>query len=343
MLSQLPILPQWRAGSGRLWSSNPLTACVKNASPIPLCNQSVKIPRIFQRKITRVTKRRFLRLICRVLFAAVFSGASGGSAVAAFVPEPDLWERWTAHSPSQTAIIDHSAWDAFLEQYLVVRPSGVNRVAYAQVSSANKKRLDAYLTSLSAVPISDFSRDEQRAYWINLYNALTVKVVLDHYPVDSIRDISISPGFFSIGPWKKKLVRVEGEEISLDDIEHRILRPIWKDPRIHYALNCASLGCPNLMPKAFTATNTEEFLDKGARDFINSPHGVRFVTDTGLTVSSIYDWFQVDFGDSEIGVIDHLRLFAHPALAAKLKGVNEIDDFQYDWTLNSLLPAQSPP
>ena len=104
------------------------------------------------------------------------------------------------------------------------------------------------------------SRDEQLAYWINLYNALTVKVILDHYPVKSILDIDISPGWFSIGPWGKKLVAVEGVEISLDDIEHRILRPIWRDPRIHYALNCAAVGCPNLLREAFTGATAEVLL-----------------------------------------------------------------------------------
>jgi hypothetical protein len=218
----------------------------------------------------------------------------------------------------------------------------VNRVAYSQVSDADRKRLDDYLSSLSAVRISDFSRNEQRAYWINLYNALTVDVVLDHYPVESIRDISISPGWFSIGPWKKKLIRVEGEEISLDDIEHRILRPIWKDARIHYAVNCASLGCPKLMPMAFTAANTEELLNRGAKDFINSEHGARFESDSRLQASSIYDWFQEDFGGSESGVIAHLRLYANPALMAKLESATEVYDFDYDWTLNDATPVQKP-
>jgi hypothetical protein len=262
------------------------------------------------------------------------------SSAGAFVPKSELWERWATHSPTATAAIDHSDWDAFLSRYLVVHAAGVNRVAYAEVSDADKKRLDGYLSALSALPISRFSRNEQRAYWINLYNALTVDVILDHYPVDSIRDISISPGFFSIGPWKKKLVRVEGEEISLDDIEHRILRPIWRDPRIHYAVNCASLGCPNLMPKAFTASNTEEFLDRGARDFINSEHGARLDSDNRLIASSIYDWFQEDFGDSETGVIAHLRLYARPALEVKLEGISVVYDFDYDWTLNDAAPAQ---
>ncbi len=159
-------------------------------------------------------------------------------------------------------------------------------------------------------------------------------VVLEHYPVETIRAIRISPGFFSIGPWGKKLISVEGEKLSLDDIEHRILRPIWKDPRIHYAVNCASLGCPKLMPRAFTAANTEALLEQGARDFINSYHGARFEADGRLTASSIYDWFQEDFGGSEAGVIAHLRLYARPELESKLERISDVYDFDYDWSLN---------
>ena len=161
----------------------------------------------------------------------------------------------------------------------------MNLVRYAAVSGSDRKALDAYLKRLGGTSVSKLKRSEQRAYWINLYNALTVQVILAHYPVESIRDIDISPGFFSDGPWGKKLMQVEGEEVSIDDIEHRILRPIWKDPRIHYAVNCASIGCPNLQPVAFTSANADTLLTEGAKAYVNHPRGVRF--DGGsLVVSS---------------------------------------------------------
>jgi hypothetical protein len=290
-----------------------------------------------QHTISVVRRRSIKRWIFGLLaIAACVPG------VDAFVPKSELWARWTAHSPSAAATIDHGQWDAFLATNLVSRPDDINRIAYAEVSEADRRRLDDYLSALSAVPISDFSRDEQRAYWINLYNALTVDVVIEHYPVDSIRKISISPGFFAIGPWKKKLIRVEDEELSLDDIEHRILRPIWKDPRIHYALNCAALGCPKLMPHAFTASNTEELLDRGAVQFINSAFGARFDSASRLIASSLYDWYQDDFGGDEAGVIAHLRVYAHPRLKTKLEGVSDVYDFDYDWTLNDVVVARKP-
>ncbi|NIO40956.1 MAG: DUF547 domain-containing protein, partial [Burkholderiales bacterium] len=182
-------------------------------------------------------------------------------------PKADLWERWTVHDPSAVTTIDHGRWDHFLKTYVSAFPDGVNRLAYARVSETDRKRLDRYIDDLVALPISAYSRNDQRAYWINLYNALTVQLILDHYPVKSIRHIKPHP--FAIGPWRKKLITVEGERLSLDDIEHRILRPIWRDPRLHYAVNCAAIGCPNLQTEAYTASNADTLLDRGAKTYVN--------------------------------------------------------------------------
>ena len=193
--------------------------------------------------------------------------------------------------------------------------------------------LRRYLAGAAETSPDTLTRSEALAFWLNLYNALTVKVILDHYPVKSIRDIDISPGLFSDGPWGKKLVSIAGENISLDDIEHRILRPIWKDPRVHYGVNCASIGCPNLQPEAFTTENTDELLDKGAREFVNSPRGAQ-IENGKLTVSSIYVWFESDFGGTDAGVIAHLKKYARPDLRTQLEKIDRISDNQYDWTLN---------
>ncbi len=271
---------------------------------------------------------RLLRTVWVVLILFTFPA---GALFAA--PKAELWERWTVHNESATASIDHNAWTEFLSAYVEEFPDGVNRVGYAEVTADDRERLERYLAALTGIEISRYSRTEQRAYWINLYNALTVKLVLDYYPVDSIRDIDISPGFFSIGPWDKKLVNVEGEALSLNDIEHRILRPIWKDPRIHYAVNCASIGCPNLMSTAFTADNTELLLERGAREYVNHPRGVEIVNGKPVA-SKIYDWFQSDFGDSDRGVLAHLSSYAEPALQKKLSEFTRLGGYRYDWALN---------
>ncbi|MGH8481308.1 MAG: DUF547 domain-containing protein [Nevskiaceae bacterium] len=247
-------------------------------------------------------------------------------------PKAELWERWAASTAGKVAI-DHSAWNGFLSRHVQEGKDGINRIAYGKVPKADRDALRAYLDAMQKVAIRKFNRAEQRAYWINLYNAATVQVVLEHYPVDSILKIDISPGLFAKGPWKKKLLEVEGEPVSLDDMEHRILRPIWKDPRTHYAVNCASLGCPNLQPQAYTAGNMEALLDAGARAYVNHPRGAS-VAKGRLTVSSIYVWFQGDFGGGDAGVIAHLRQYAEPALKKALADVRRVGGHDYDWTLN---------
>lgn len=257
---------------------------------------------------------------------------SAGASYAA--PDAELWAYWQSHDESNQATINHSAWAAFLDEYLVQGQDGVNRVRYGEVSREDQQALDRYLHHLSEIPITQYSRDVQFAYWVNLYNALTVDVILEHYPVASIRDIDISPGWFSSGPWGKDLIAVEGKKLSLNDIEHRILRPIWRDPRIHYVVNCASLSCPNLRPEPYTAECLDKILNQQARAYINHPRGVR-IEDGDLIGSSIYEWYQSDFGASEHGVIEHLMKFADAPLREKLHQRESIDDYYYNWSLNA--------
>jgi hypothetical protein len=259
--------------------------------------------------------------------------ASLAPCTACAAPQPDPWPHWQPSDEGARSRIDHAAWDGFLARYVVPGGDGINRVAYRQVTSADRESLSLYIDALGGLPITSYRRAEQLAYWINLYNALTMRTVLEHYPVASILDINISPGPLSRGPWRKKLIHIEGEEVSLDDIEHRILRPFWHDPNLHYALNCASLGCPNLQPRAFTAAMTGAMLDEAARAYVNHPRGAR-ITRGRLDVSSLYVWYKPDFGGTDAGVIAHLRHYADPALAQSLAGITAIASDQYDWSLN---------
>lgn len=287
--------------------------------PIPL---AIPPPR---RAVPRALGGAVLACCAALLFVA---------APALGAPKAELWPRWEAHAPGSLLRVNHEPWVAFLREYLVAdHPSGIHRVRYAEVGMAGKQALEQYIEDLQAVAVSDLDRPEQKAYWINLYNALTVRVVLGHYPVKSIRKINISPGWFSSGPWGARLLTVEGEEVSLDDIEHRILRPLWQDNRVHYAVNCASLGCPNLPTEAFTAENTERLLERAAREYVNHPRGARLEKDR-LVVSSIYDWFRADFGGSVDGVLAHLRAYAQEPLAEALEGFSGKLRYDYDWALN---------
>jgi hypothetical protein len=129
------------------------------------------------------------------------------------------------------------------------------------------------------------------------------------------------------------VVSVNGIGLSLDDIEHAILRPVFKDDRVHYAVNCASIGCPNLGTEAFTGASLEAQLEAAARAYVNHPRGVA-VEGRRVRASSIYDWFEEDFGGSAAGVLAHLRRFAAPELAGRLASVSAIDAYAYDWSLN---------
>ena len=277
-----------------------------------------------------ISVRRFLvaSLISMLIIPILVRSETADAA-----PEAVLWERWQAHDPNSNAAIDHSLWGDLLERYLITGTDGINRFAYGDVTDADREVLKAYLQLLADTPISSFNRSEQMAYWINLYNALTVEVILDHYPTESIRDIDISPGLFSDGPWGKKLLTIENEKVALDDIEHQILRPIWRDPRIHYAVNCASLGCPNLQPAPFDAGMLDRQLDEAAIDFVNHQRAVD-IRDGEIVVSSIYRWFRDDFGREDQEIIAHLKAYATPDLAMKLENFSSIGDDAYDWRLN---------
>ena len=251
-------------------------------------------------------------------------------------PKAELWERWTAHDPESRITVDHRTWDALLGRYLVVNdPSGVNLFRYKAVSTLDRAALLMYLDELQAVPVSGLSRPEQLAFWINLYNAWTVQIILEHYPVTSIRDIDISPGLFSDGPWGARFLKVEGVKISLDDIEHRILRPIWKDARIHYAVNCAALGCPDLQGRAFRSEVIDGMLDDGARGFINHARGVSVDGKGRLALSSIYKWFRDDFGSDLQDVLGHIKKYASDDLKDRIPADGKLRvRYSYDWKLN---------
>lgn len=273
----------------------------------------------------------FLLAAIRAAFYFVFM--SCGAAVAA---EPvDLFRNAAADS---NVTVDHSSWDRLLQTYVKPDADGLNRVDYAAFKSAGQAELKQYIAQMQAVDPRTLDRAEQFAFLANLYNAKTIDIVLDHYPVSSIKDISLGGGLFAAftgGPWKAKVLTLQGAEFSLDDIEHGVLRPLFKDPRAHYSVNCASVGCPNLQTRAFTGAKLDTQLDAAAMAYVNNPRGVSFGRG-GLAVSSIYDWFKSDFGGNDQGVLAHLRKYASPALRAKLNGARSIGDHHYDWSLNDV-------
>ena len=256
-------------------------------------------------------------------------------ATACAPPQPERISEWDASDESNLAPLDHSPWQDILDGYLDPDAEGVNVLDYAALaaSSDDTAKLAGYVKTLEGIDPREYCRAEQMAYWINFYNARTVKMVLDSYPVDTIREIHQGDVPMT-GPWGDVCANVAGQDLTLDQIEHDILRPIWRDKRIHYAVNCAAYSCPQLMQTAFTAANTESLLEAGARAYVNSARGVDVVDDEFVVLSSIYNWYPEDFGDTQESVIEHLTQYADGELAAFLEGFEGTIDYDYDWKLN---------
>jgi Protein of unknown function, DUF547 len=276
------------------------------------------------RRTPQVNRRTFLSSV-----------ALGAASVAALPLVADAAAPMKAFRPAGSGSVDHSAFDALLADAVKLDASGYAAVDYAGLKRRHGE-LIAYVEALQGVDAAGLSRGEAHAYWINLYNAKTLDVVLERYPVKSIRDINLGGGFFGRGPWSKKLMTVSGTELSLDDVEHRIVRALFNDPFSHYALNCASVSCPNLMPRAYTAANLTAQMAESARLYINHPRGLRLANGS-ITASKIYSWYADDFGGKD-NLKAHWAEFAAPELAAALAAA-DIGSFTYDWTLNDVARA----
>ncbi|KEQ13787.1 hypothetical protein GZ77_16015 [Endozoicomonas montiporae] len=269
---------------------------------------------------------RLMLLLCLMTFTTVLRAA----------PEKDYWSFWDKHDSHSQLEVDHSDWQIILDKY--VRYSDklqMHTFVYGGVSRENSERLRGYLKNLSQIDPGTLNKNEQLAYWINLYNALTVELILKNYPVKSIT--KLGKGWFRVGPWDDELISIAGKELSLNDIEHRILRPIWNNARIHYAVNCASIGCPDLAPEMYTGKRIEAQLDEAARRFINQSKGVNFVGGR-LVLSKIFEWYGGDFAAKDVsgeeGVWKELLQFADAKLRSRLEAYKGGISYRYNWKLN---------
>lgn len=211
--------------------------------------------------------------------------------------------------------IDHSEWTYLLKKY--VEDNGI--VDYRGFIT-DKEKLENYLNSLSeVVPEDTWSVKEQLAYYINLYNAHTVHLILVNYPVKSIKDID--------GPWTTNFIKIGDKELSLGALEHSILRKM-NEPRIHFAINCASISCPKLLNEAFTAANLDAQLTEVTQGFINSNKNT--ISHRKVELSSIFNWFKNDFFDGEL--IKYINQYSEVPIASSSK----IGYKEYNWNLNGL-------
>jgi hypothetical protein len=229
--------------------------------------------------------------------------------------------------------VDHRAFDALLRAHVV--NGAVNYDAFKAAPT-----FTAYLTSLDAVNPSSLGTQERLAYWINVYNAFTIKLIVDKGERQSIRNINKSIGFLKLkGPWSDPIVRAAGRVLTLDQVEHEIIRKEFKEPRIHFAVVCAAIGCPPLRSEAYTAARLESQLAEQARQFIReSPAKNRVdVPSRTVFVSMIFTWYRDDFGGSDNAIGEYLSEW-HPAGPERdilRSGRFTLKQTTYDWTLNS--------
>jgi hypothetical protein len=255
-----------------------------------------------------------------------------GVAQAAF--HKSLWPKWEINNPLSKEVISHQLWQDFLNRRVVTNEENINLVDYGHMTQIDFNLLKDYIRSMAQVNINNYNRREQLAYWINIYNALMVQTVANYYPISTIQEINISPGLFSVGPWGANLITIKGTTLTLDDINNRIIRPIWNDVRTHYTLNNASIGAPNLNRKAYQGLILEEQLNNATSTYVNSLRGVS-VIEGRLIISKLYDWYEEDFGGTKQDVIIHLLQFAQEPLLSQLKHINSIDSYIYNWHINS--------
>mgnify|MGYP003635756080 CR=1 FL=1 len=227
--------------------------------------------------------------------------------------------QWQSEDVAQTeafsGVADHTQWHQLLKKYV----DSKGNVHY-QAFKKDEKALDAYLASLAqSEPNATSSASEKLAYFINLYNAATVKLILENYPVKSIKDIK--------KPWDKEWIKVGTKLYSLGDIEHKILRKM-NEPRIHFAINCASYSCPKLLNEAFVSSKLETQLQNATIDFINDPKR-NVITSEKINISYIFKWFRGDFTENG-SILNYIQSYSK----IKIKDEAKMDFIDYDWRLN---------
>jgi Protein of unknown function, DUF547 len=228
-----------------------------------------------------------------------------------------------AASGARAEAVDYGTYAELLQAH--VRDGVVDYAGF----KADEARLDDYLARNGRVNPESLSREDRFAYYINAYNAWTIKLILTGYPgVKSIKDL----GGLLQSPWKKPFVKIDGRTLTLDEIEHSILRPQFKDARVHFAIVCASKGCPPLIAQPYRGAVLDEQLNRVTTAFLNRPGNYRLEGDR-FEVSSIFKWFGEDFGN----LFDFYIRYAQGDLKQALQSGRDrirIGYLDYDWSLN---------
>ncbi|WP_322981320.1 DUF547 domain-containing protein [Pseudomonas sp. C11] len=243
---------------------------------------------------------------------------------------------------TQAAMFDqnHEQWTDLLARHVAWDEVGFASAVDYRGFKRDQAQLDRYLAVLSAVSRDQYdswSRPQQLAFLINSYNAFTVKLIIEHYPLQSIREIG---GLFS-SPWKLEFIPLLGQKMSLDQIEHGVIRKpgVFDEPRIHFAVNCASIGCPALRPEAFIAKRLDIQLEDSQRRFLSDHRRNRFNPEQErFEVSMIFDWYGDDFikrnGSLQTYFLKHVRWLVAGGASLPIEPESGIEFLDYDWSLN---------
>lgn len=225
-----------------------------------------------------------------------------------------------------TSPINHSVFDTLLKKY-VDENGNVNYKGFEK----ERKTFERYLAQIEENPPNDeqWTKNQQLSYWLNAYNAFTIKLILDNYPIQSIKDIGskIQVPFLNT-PWDVKFIKIGEEKYDLNNIEHNILRKNFSEPRIHFAIVCASFSCPKLRKEAYLAGILEQQLTDQAKQFLRDPSKNQ-IRKEEIKISKIFSWFKGDF-TKERPFIDFLNLYSPVVIDSKAK----ISHMDYDWSLN---------
>jgi hypothetical protein len=293
-------------------------ACTPSAPPPPAAPAPVDSPAPAPRPDTLPLSPKLIPLVPPVTPSGSrlrLSQAAPPAVVQAPAAAPAVAPAAPVTSPEAASTPDHSAWDALLSKYV----SASGKVNYPGFKT-DRAALEAYCNTLAAqTPQANWSRAEKMAYWINAYNAFTVLLIVDNFPVSSI--LKLDGG----KTWDVKRISLGGQKYSLNQIENDILRPQFKDARIHFAINCAARSCPPLLNKAYTAANLEQLLDTRTRAFLNNTRFNQISADKA-SVSKIFEWYAADFGN--------LRDFINRYAATPLGPQASIQYQEYNWELN---------
>jgi len=231
--------------------------------------------------------------------------------------------------------VDHKPWDDFLATYVLPGPDGVARVAYDAVTDADRRALAFYVARQSRVRVDALSRPEQFAFWVNLHNAAAVSAVLADWPIARFADVDLGQGWLR-EPHEEPFVLQQGRVFALDDIRRRVLRPMFRDARMHVALSVAAVGDPDLGPRAFVGEDLDAQLTDAARRFVNHPRGAAATADGAIAVSPLFSRYDDDFGDLRTW----LGRYATGSLAAALAADAPLVRADWDDRVNALTPSR---